>query len=109
MFCSDLHPIIGSSVDSFAGCESRGCEFEPQLWQHVFRRLSQRAKRHTFSISGLTVYVEMQLVAWKDCCVVYWCGKTKQNLDRLSGRRDMTERTKHSTLRNEIYIQIVLD
>ena len=31
----------GSSIGSDAGCQSKGCEFEPQLGQHSFRRLTK--------------------------------------------------------------------
>ena len=57
----------GSSVGSDAGCQSRGCEFEPSSANILFD------------------------VAWKVCCVVYWCGKTRKRMRRWTGRRDMTE------------------
>ena len=31
---------------------------------------------------GLKVYVEKQPVAWEDCCVEYWCEKTRKCMSR---------------------------
>ena len=30
--------------------------------------------------------------AWEDCCVEYWCEKTRECMSRWTGRRDMTEK-----------------
>ena len=38
------------------------------------------------------VYVEKQPVAWEDCCVEYWCEKTRKCISRWTGRRDITEK-----------------
>ena len=36
--------------------------------------------------------MEKQPVAWKVCCVVYWCGKTRKRMSWWTGRRDMTDK-----------------
>ena len=38
------------------------------------------------------VYVEKQPVAWEDCCVENWCGKTRKCMIRWTGRRDITQK-----------------
>ena len=88
-------PSPGSSVGSDAGYQYRGCEFKSQLGQHSFRRLTRVTVTcviHLSPMGCLTVYVEKEPVAWKGCCVVYWCGKSKKRMSRWTGRRDMTEK-----------------
>ena len=85
----------GSSVGSNGGSQSRGCEFESQLGWHSFRRLRKVTVTCVIRLSPmgfLTVFVEKQPVAWKVCCVVYWCGKTRKRMSRWTGCRDMTEK-----------------
>ena len=36
------------------------------------------------------MWVEKQPVAWKECCVWYWCGKARKHMIRRTGRHDMT-------------------
>ena len=36
--------------------------------------------------------MEKQPVDWEDCCVEYWCAKTRKHTSRWTGRRDMTEK-----------------
>ena len=48
-------------------------------------------KRHSFFTNGLIVYVVKKPVAWKVCCVVYWCEKARKYMSRWTGRRDLTE------------------
>ena len=48
-------------------------------------------KRHSSSTNELSVYVEKQPVALKECCMKYWCEKAKKHMSRWSGRLDMTE------------------
>ena len=49
-------------------------------------------KHHSSSTNGLTVYVEKQPVAWKECCVEYWCAKARKHMSRWTGCRDITGR-----------------
>ena len=89
------NPSPGSSVGSNVGCQSRGCEFESQLGQHSFRRLTKvivTCVIHCSPMGCLTIYVEKQPVAWKVCCVVYWCGKTRKHMSRWTGHSDMTKK-----------------
>ena len=70
-------PSPGSSVGSDAGCQSRGCEFESQLSQHFFRRLTKVTVTCVIRLSPmgcLTVYVEKKAVACKSmmCGVLVW-------------------------------------
>ena len=69
------------------GCQSRGCEFEPQLGQHSFHRLTKVIVTCVIRLSPmgcLTVYVEKQPVAWKDCCVDYCCEKARKHIGELA-------------------------
>ena len=85
----------GSLVGSHAGSQSKGCEFESQLGQHSLRRLTKIIVPSVIRLSHqwayITVYVEKQPVAWKDCCVDYWCKKARNHMNRYTGRLDMTE------------------
>ena len=55
---------VYSSVGSEAGCQSRGCAFEPQLFQHSFYLdKSHCDERHSSPTNELTVYLEKQPVA----------------------------------------------
>ena len=59
-------------------CKSRGCEFESRLGQLSFRRLTKVNATCVIRPPPMgLVYVEKQPVAWEDCCVVYWCEKTR--------------------------------
>ena len=49
-------------------------------------------KCHSSFTKGLTVYVEKQPVAWKVCCVEFWCEKTMKLMNRWTGQHDMTEK-----------------
>ena len=82
-----------SSGGSVTGCQSRGCEFESQFDQHSFWRLTTSLwQDHTSSTNGLSVYVEKQPVAWKKCCMEYWCEKAKKHMSRWTGGLEMTEK-----------------
>ena len=35
--------------------------------------------------------MEKQPVAWEDCCVEYWCEKTRKHMSWWTGHRDITE------------------
>ena len=37
-------------------------------------------------------YEEKQPVAWKDCCVEYWCEKDRNHINKWTGRHEMTEK-----------------
>ena len=87
-------PNLGSSVGSDVGCQSRGCEFESQLGQHFWCliKVTVTCVIRLSPMGCLTVYVEEQPDAWKVCCVVYWCGKTRKCMSRWTDRRDMTKK-----------------
>ena len=61
-----------SSVGSNAGCQSRGCEFEPQLGQHSFRRLTKVTVTSVIRLSPMG-----QQSMWKSSQLlgtyVVWC------------------------------------
>ena len=71
----NLRHSIGSDV----GCQSRGCKFETQLCQQSFRQL---IKGTVSRVIRLPPYVEKQPVAWKECCVEYWCEKARKHMIR---------------------------
>ena len=73
------------SVGSDAGCQSRGCEFEPPARPTFFPTFDKIHcdTRHSSFTNGLTVYGEKQPVAMKVCCVEYWCEKTRKHTSRL--------------------------
>ena len=48
-------------------------------------------KRNSSSAKELRVDVEQQQVAWKDCCMEYWCKKARNYMGRWTGRGDMTD------------------
>ena len=86
---------VAQSIPSGLSIHSRGCEFGSQLGQHSFRCLTKDIETCFIRLSPmgcLTVNVEKQPVAWKVCCVVYWCGKTRKRMSRWTDRRDMTEK-----------------
>ena len=93
--CWVLHSLFrfppgpGSSVGIDAGCQSRGCEFESRLGQLSFRRLTKVNASFVFH-QWANVYVEKQPVAWEECCVEYWCEKSRKCMSRWTGRRDIT-------------------
>ena len=37
-------------------------------------------------------FVVRYMFAWEDCCVEYWCEKTRKCMCRWTGRRDITEK-----------------
>ena len=85
------NPSPGSSVGTDVGCQSWVCKFESQLGQYSFRRLTKVTVTSVILISTI-VYVEIQKVAIKVCCVDYWCEKARKHKSRWTGRRDMTEK-----------------
>ena len=69
----------GSSVGSDACCQSRNCEFESRLGQLSFRGLTKVNATCAIRLPLMgKVYVEKQPVALEDCCVEYWCEKTRK-------------------------------
>ena len=58
--------------------------WQKSLWQASF-------VFHSSFTNGLTVYVEKQPVAWKECCVEYWCEKASKHMSRGTGLRVITE------------------
>ena len=83
--------LSDSTVGSEAGCQSRGCEFESWLGQHSFRRLTKVNVPWVICLSPMDlVHVEKQTVAWVDCCVDYWCEKTRNHMSWWTGCCDMT-------------------
>ena len=62
----------------------KGCEFEPQLGKHSFRRLTKVIVTSVIGLplKGLSVYVEKQPVTWKECCMKYWCEKVEKHMSR---------------------------
>ena len=43
---------------------------------------SQCDKRRSSFTNGLSIYVEKQPVAWKECCVKYRCEKARKHMNR---------------------------
>ena len=77
-----LNSVINEYLYDVVCFWSRGCEFESQLDQHSFQRLTKVTDmRHLSFTNGLTVYVEKQPVAWKVCCVEYWCEKARKQFE----------------------------
>ena len=48
--------------------------------------------RHSSFTNGITVYVEKRPVAWKVCCVDYWCEKARKHMSEWTCHRNMTEK-----------------
>ena len=75
--------------------------------KHSFRRLkiNNCVKSHSSSSNGLSVYVEKQPIAWKECCMKYRCEKAKTHMSRWTGRRDMTDKLLKTALNPNKSIQ----
>ena len=75
IFCLLLYNLIFFFYFPFgsdAGCQSRA---RPTFFPTFDK--SHCDKRHSSSTNGLSVYVEKQPVAFKECCMKYWCEKAK--------------------------------
>ena len=86
-----LHDFVVKNKTSVAmskaGYRYGYCEFEHQLGQHSDRRPTKFKKTSVIRlIYELTSYNEKHTVAWKHCCVGYWCAK---QLVRLANRLGM--------------------
>ena len=72
---------------------------ESRLGQLSFRRLTKVNATCVIRLPPMGyVYVGKQPVAWEDCCVEYWCEKTRKCMSRWTGRRDITEKLLKTTL-----------
>ena len=47
--------------------------------------------RASFVFHQWVIIICGKAVAWKVCCVEYWCEKTRKHISKWTGRRDMTE------------------
>ena len=74
-----VNPGVASSNPGSANIISAIWQKSMQLASFVF---------HQWAL----VYVEKQPVPWKECCVLYWCEKSRKHISKWTGCRDMTEK-----------------
>ena len=102
-------PNPSSSVGSDAGCQSRGCEFEPQLGQHSFLRLTKVIVISVNRLLPMAMWKSSKLLGKNVVWLEYWWKKVKKHTitSKWTGRRDTTEKLFKNVVKPQSINQII--
>ena len=96
------HSSVGTVKDLRIG----GRWFDPWLGQYSFRGLMSHCDRIHSSLTAVHCcdngYVGKQPVAWKEYCADYWLKELQENMDKCTGRRDISEILLKTALNSKI-------